>query len=157
MHDDLIALPFHAPHMFYNVHGLLRLEPGRLVIECEPIENVFGFFRGNLRRVEIPVGDLAEVSLSKGKFGITHLCLRTYSLQSLRRFPGALEGVCQLRVRRSHALLAADLASRLELMISEESLRRLQQPADAPPLLPPPETKVEHLLKVWDGIKGLLK
>ncbi|PKL77086.1 MAG: hypothetical protein CVV27_06965 [Candidatus Melainabacteria bacterium HGW-Melainabacteria-1] len=150
---ELIALPFHVGHTFYFVHGLLRLEPGRLVIECQPVENVLGLIRGPMRTVEIPLRELADVALDKGPFGSRILSLRTLYLHTLRRFPGAVEGVCRLRIRRAHALLADDLASRLQLILSEDSLQQMDEPLSQPQ----PETKVEQLLKVWDGIRGLLK
>lgn len=158
MNPDLIALPFYLSRVLYKVYGLMRLEPGLLIIEYQTVENVIGLGRGSMRKLAIPLREIAEASLSKGPFGSRQLCLRVLYLHSLRKFPGAYDGVCQLRVRRAHALLAEDFVSRLELLLSEEVLRQLENPGgSAYHQLPEGETKIEHLQKVWEGIKGLLK
>lgn len=155
-YSDLIALPFHVNHAFYRVHGLLRIEGDALTIECQPVENIFGLMRGTVRSIDVPFAQLADVALTKGPRGGRLLCLRSYYLQTLRRFPGAHEGELLLRIRRSHAQLAEDFVNRLELELTAAQLRRLDGQA-APPLPPGAETRIEQLLKLWDGIKSLLK
>lgn len=155
-YSDLISLPFHVSHALYRVHGLLRLEADRLVIECHPVENVIGLIRGSVRTIDVPFLQVAEIHLGKGPRGNRTLALRTFYLQTLRRFPGAHEGEIQLRIRRNHVQLAEDFVNRLELELTSASLRHLDG-EKAPPLPPGPETRFEQLLKVWDGIKGLLK
>ena len=157
-YPELISLPFHLTRGLYCVHGLMRLEPGRVIIECQPVENIIGLIKGPMRTIEIPFVEIADISLGKGPLGSRQLSLRTLYLQTLRRFPGAHEGELLLRIRRSHALLADDFVSRLELDLTEASLRRLEDPGEQTrQALPLPETKVEQLIKVWDGIKGLLR
>lgn len=155
-YSNLISLPFRVRHTLYGVHGLLRLEPGYLIIECQVVENVLGLIRGPMRQLEIPLLELADVSLHKNRTGGRVLSLQTLYLPTLRNFPGAHEGHCQLLIRRQHAALADEFSSRLELEFSEAHLRRLE--GAEPRYLPPSaETRLEQLLKLWDGLKGLIK
>ena len=161
MNPDLIALPFYVSQVLYKVYGLMRLESDQLIIEYQTVENVLGLVRGPMRKAAIPLREIAEVSLSKGNFGSRQICLRLLYLHSLRKFPGVYDGFCQLRIRRAHALLAEEFVSRLELLLSEEVLRQLENPGGGyyhqQQQLSSGETKIEHLHKVWEGIKGLLK
>lgn len=155
-YPELYALPFHVSHALYRVHGLLRLESDRLVIECQPVENILGLVRGPLRVIEVPFLEVAEISLGKGPLGGKLLSLRTFYLQTLRRFPGAHEGEVQLRIRRTHVQLAEDFVNRVELELTEASLRHLEA-SQNPSLPPPPLTRAEQVLQIWDGIKALMK
>ncbi len=162
MNPELISLPFYVSQVLYRVYGLLRLESGRLVIEYQTVENIVGMVRGPLRSVSIPLREIASVDLNKASFGGRQLDLRLLYLHSLRKFPGVYDGVCQLRIRRNNVLLAQEFVNRLELLLSEEALRQLENPrlnyAESQiPYQQLPESKIEHLQKVWEGIKGLLK
>lgn len=154
--SELLILPFHVNHTLYRVYGLLRLEPGQLVLEFQSVENILGLIRGRIRTVRLPLRNLDAIQLEKGFWGGRNLSLRTRSLESLRKFPGAYQGLCSLHIRRADSLLAENLVSLVDLRLAEGRFEDLNPPSKVR-ALPFSDDKVEQLRQLWQGLKDLLR
>jgi len=153
---DLLALPFHVHHTFYRVYGLLRLEHDHLALEFQSRENVLGLIRGPIRNITVPLDEIADLTLGKGLWGGRNLRLRTFRLQVLRKFPGALQGCCQLSIRRVDASLAEQLVNTVELQRAERHLRWLENPEPSV-LSQEARSRIEQVQQIWSEVKGLLQ
>lgn len=151
---ERITLPFHINHTLFRVYGLLRLEERVLVLEFQRVENVLGLLRGCIRSVEVPYRELDSVELIKAMWGGRLMRLRCFRLQALRKVPRALQGVAELRIRRSDSVLAESFAAQLELELAQDRLAQLDEPARS---LPSPENKVHKLQAAWTQLKTLVQ
>ncbi len=78
-----------------EVHGIARLEPGRLVLEFRT--HLLGLVRTGLKEVRIPLRDIVEFSFDY-RIIYSLIRLRTRSLKTIDGIPGVAGASVKLRV-----------------------------------------------------------
>lgn len=124
---DSITMPVELPEVyqgFAEAKGLVRSTPSGLVLEYEVKDAMFGLIKSDVKHLQIPLEELAEVNLTKGWFR-THMTLRTKRLQTLADLPGSSQAQITLKLARKDRSLAEQLVSFLNLRICEHDLQKM--------------------------------
>lgn len=139
--DDSEVSPWYFRAVSYELHGLARLEEGRLVLQWSGTSEVTEI-KGTatrvreeplpVRRVVLPVTQIASVAL-EGGWWRPRVVLRVADLGVLSDIPGAARGALALRIARSDRALARDLITGIEILAADAALAA----AESPPPLPP--------------------
>jgi hypothetical protein len=112
---------------FVVMNGLLRLEKDSLIVEYQTKDNILGgVFKSQPKEARIPLRNLSEVIFKKNWFSAS-LLLKAYSLTDLAHFPNAEDGMAKFKIKRKHRNDAANLASSLNLRLSEIRLDEMDQ------------------------------
>lgn len=154
LHAEQLVLPFHVGHTLYRVYGLIRCAPEQLTLEFQTVENVLGLVRGRIRQIQIPWQELSEISLQPRRWGGANLRLSTLQLQTLRKFPGALQGTCRLQIRRADLALAEQWFHLLELHQAQWQLQQFDKPQPESPVTP---GKLQQVQQIWEDVRSLLQ
>lgn len=120
-------LPFTIDNLnggFMKLEGILRVESAQLVFEFQKKDAIVEAYQSDLQTVSIPVDELQLVEFKKGWFS-GKLILHGEKASSLSDLPGKDLGERVLKIKRKHRELAASISSRLNLAISEQKLKEL--------------------------------
>ncbi|MEM1095858.1 MAG: hypothetical protein AAGJ10_14770 [Bacteroidota bacterium] len=104
-----------------DIVGMLTYEHGTLRLECKPESYILP---GKLSTVEFQLADLFEVQFSK-KWSNSTLGIQPRRMSLLDGIPGAHTDALVLRVKRKDRNAAANLASKVNLDLSEWRLGQL--------------------------------
>lgn len=107
-----------------KVQGILRAEKDRLILEYQVKDNLFGVIKSNPKKLNIPYEELAEVNYKLNWF-VSRFRLHVNSMKVLGEFPVGKEGVISLRITRKQKQTAKELASYINLRLSEIRLDQL--------------------------------
>jgi hypothetical protein len=121
-------LPFSIDDLYgglARVNGLLRVREGELLLEYQTQDNLVGVFKGRSGTTVIPIRDIYEVEVKSNWLGRAFI-LRPRSLSLLADMPGADESQLKLKFNRRDLTSAKEIASYLNLRISEIRLDEME-------------------------------
>jgi hypothetical protein len=109
---------------FADLEGMMRLEGAGLVLEFRIKDSVFGVLKSQLQEIQLPFGELAEVTFKRGWFWGT-VILRGRRMDTLASVPGTKDGELRLRCRLKHCAAARELASNAGMRMVALDLSRM--------------------------------
>ncbi|HBQ58874.1 MAG TPA: hypothetical protein DD671_04425 [Balneolaceae bacterium] len=121
------SLPFTIENLnggFMKLEGILRVEENTLVFEYQKKDAVVEAYQSELRTEKIPISELDMLEYKKGWFS-GKLILHGKTAKSFGDLPGKDLTERVLKVRRKNRDVAASISSNLNLKLSEEKLREL--------------------------------
>lgn len=121
------TLPFSIENLnggFMKVEGILRVEGEQLTFEFQKKDAVVEAYQSELKTEKIPLSELDMLEYKKGWFS-GKLILHGKTARSFGDLPGSELTERVLKVKRKHRDLAASISSNLNLKISEEKLKQL--------------------------------
>lgn len=139
--DESEVAAWYLRAVSYRLHGIARLEDGRLVIqwsgtsEVTEVKGTAARVREEtlpVRSVALPITRITTVMLAGGWWR-PRVVLRVADLSVLAAIPGAAHGALTLWIRRGDRALAQDLITGVEIQAADAALAA----AEAPPPLPP--------------------
>lgn len=107
-----------------SVEGIMRLGKEQVVLEFQMKDNILGMLKSKPKALTIPFRDLAEVSYKVNWF-ISQFRLQVTSMHILGEFPGAKDGIIKLKIKRKQKQSAKELASHINLQLSEYRLKMM--------------------------------
>jgi len=122
------SLPFYIDNMnggFMKADGVLRVEGQTLVFEFHVKDAILEAYKSDLKEIRIDLQELDLIEFKKGIF-IPKLILHGKTAKSLADLPGDELTERTLKIKRKHRNIAASIASNLNLRLSEEKLRQLE-------------------------------
>lgn len=125
-----IRLPFTLSDVysgFAEANGLLYVQRDDvLVVEVQVKDAFLGVVKSKPKRTYIPFRDIVSLDFKKNWF-ITRLTIRVTSLEHLNNFPGDHQGEVKLNIKRRDREEAKQLASYVNLRISEIRLDMMDE------------------------------
>ncbi|WP_020404096.1 hypothetical protein [Gracilimonas tropica] len=122
------ALPFTIEDLnggFMKVEGILRVEGENLIFEFQKKDAVVEAYQSELRTVEISLSKLDMLEYRKGWFS-GKLVLHGKTARSFGELPGKDLTERVLKVKRKDRDLATSISSNLNLKLSEQKLKELE-------------------------------
>ncbi len=131
------AVPFKStrsgrtPTEAVEIEGVMRLEPGRVVLEyvvkrtewgAQPLETV----TSPIERIELPFAEIAGIDFKRGLLRAGAVRIRVRRLGRFGEITEPSETECSLRVERRHRLDARDFAGTTALALAEGHWRSLE-------------------------------
>ena len=123
------ALPFYDDEQnggFMMLEGILRIEKGKINIEYQKKDAVIEVVKSGVKTVDIDLKDIDLIEYKKKLFG-ARLILHAKRATVFEDFPGTELLVRTLKVKRKHRDIAANIASNVNLFLSEQKLRELDE------------------------------
>lgn len=121
------ALPFYDDEQnggFMMLEGILRVEKGKIAIEYQKKDAVIEVVKSGVKTVEIDLNNIELIEYKKKLFG-SRLIIHAKRATVFEDFPGNDLMVRTLKVKRKHREIAANIASNVNLFLSEKKLREL--------------------------------
>ncbi len=121
------SLPFEIDSLnggFMLVEGILSVKGPKLFIEFQKKDAVMGAYKSDLQTIEIPFSSIDIVEYKKGVFS-AKLILHGKNAAALKDLPGDELTVRKLKVKRKNREIAASIASKINLELSEMKLKEL--------------------------------
>lgn len=122
------SLPFYIDDLnggFMFVEGILRMEGRELHFEFQKKDAVFEAYKSDLKTAVISIDDLDMTEFKKG-WVTGKLILHAQRAAQLEALPGDELVQRTLKIKRKNRELAANISSRLNLMISEKKLTDME-------------------------------
>lgn len=122
------SLPFTIDELnggFMFVDGILRMEGRELHFEFQKKDSLFEAYKSDLKTAVIPIDDLDMTEFKKG-WVTAKLILHAKKAAHLEALPGDELVQRTLKIKRKNRELAANISSRLNLMISEKKLTDME-------------------------------
>ena len=122
------SLPFTIENLnggFMKIEGILRVEGESLVFEYHKKDAVVEAYKSELRTEEIPLSELEMLEFKKGWFS-GKLTLYGKTAKSFGELPGSELTERELKVKRKHRDIAANISSNLNLRLSEKKLKEME-------------------------------
>ncbi len=123
------ALPFYDDEQnggFMMLEGILRVEKGKINIEYQKKDAVIEVVKSGVKEVSIDLNDIDLIEYKKKLFG-ARLILHAKRATVFEDFPGNELLTRTLKVKRKNREIAANLASNVNLFLSEKKLRELDE------------------------------
>ncbi|HYG75690.1 MAG TPA: hypothetical protein VEK08_11855 [Planctomycetota bacterium] len=116
---------------FGTLHGLARLESDAIVFEVQTQDNVFNVVKSPVSEIRLSFSDIEKASFSNGFFGFfASLTITGHSLAAMQNIPGAKQRSLTVDIARKARPEAREFVSQINLIISEQMLKReLNMPA----------------------------
>ncbi len=127
MYSTNLRLPFKTDEAYSGlaaVEGIMRAEKGRLILEYQVKDNIFGVIKSKPKELMIPYEEMSQV-LYKRNWFISRFRLHINSMRILGEFPVGKDGIISLKVKRKHKEIAKNLESYINLRLSEIRLDML--------------------------------
>ena len=121
------ALPFYDNELnggFMTMEGILRIEKGEIHIEYQKKDAIVELVKSNVKSISIDLNDIDLIEYKKNLFG-ARLIFHAKRATVFEDFPGSDLLVRTLKVKRKHRDIAANLASNVNLYLSELKLKEL--------------------------------
>ncbi|MCC5942171.1 MAG: hypothetical protein JJU37_11580 [Balneolaceae bacterium] len=121
------TIPFTVTHLengYTREHGLLHLLKETIRIEFEQIDPATGLAKSGIREIELSFDEIETLAIHKGWFS-AQVIVETKSLKTLEGMPGAQQGRCVLKVKRSDTKAAERTISSARVRLSEFRLKYL--------------------------------
>jgi hypothetical protein len=109
-----------------KVEGILRVEEEKLIFEYQKKDDVLEVYSSDLKTVRIPLSELDMMEYKKGWFS-GKLILHGKTAKSFGELPGKDLTERILKVKRKHRETAASISSNLNLKLSEQKLKELDE------------------------------
>ncbi|RMG67986.1 MAG: hypothetical protein D6722_12320 [Bacteroidetes bacterium] len=125
-----IRLPFFIDNLyggFAKVNGILSRDRQFLTLEFQVADNVLGgLLKGRPKEIRLPLKALASVEYKQNWF-VARMILRAYRLGDLAEIPNAESGEAKLSIKRKDRKVAREMASSLNLALSEIRLAQMDE------------------------------
>ena len=121
------ALPFYDNELnggFMTMEGILRIEKGEIHIEYQKKDAIVELVKSKVKSISIDLNDIDLIEYKKNLFG-ARLIFHAKRATVFEDFPGSDLLVRTLKVKRKHRDIAANLASNVNLYLSELKLKEL--------------------------------
>lgn len=106
------------------VDGILSVKDNTLFFEFQKKDAVIEAYKSDLMTAEVPFSDLQMVEFKKGLFS-TKLILHGVNARALKDIPGNDLVSRTLKVKKKNREVAASIASKINLELSEMKLKAL--------------------------------
>ena len=107
------AVPFKIDHVYGGLgecHGLLKQDGKFLVLEFQVQDSVLNVLKSGVKNIEIPLADIARVTLRRRWFGLSNsLEVQLSRMDLAEQVPGMKHGRLALGIYRRDVPLAEDL------------------------------------------------
>lgn len=107
-----------------RVNGLLSLSRDNLTLEFQTQDNIVGILKGKTGERKLSIRDLYQIEVKSSWFGRSFI-IRPSSLSVIRDFPGANDSELKLKIKRRDLQSAKEIASYVNLRISEIRLEEM--------------------------------
>jgi hypothetical protein len=121
MFSTNVSLPFTTEDAYQglaNVNGMMQVRRNELILEYQVKDNIFGVLKSGTKELHIPFSELSEVQYKLNWF-VSRFRLHVKSMRILGEFPVGKDGVISLKIKRKQKKVAQDLASSINLRLSE--------------------------------------
>ncbi|MEO1022769.1 MAG: hypothetical protein AAFW89_09495 [Bacteroidota bacterium] len=121
------TLPFEIDNLnggFMKAEGILRVENGQMVFEFQKKDDVFEVYKSDLETARIDLTKIEIVEYKKTLFG-ARLKLFAASASTFQHLPGNDLTERVLKIKKKHREVAASLASKVNIFLSEHKLKQL--------------------------------
>jgi hypothetical protein len=121
------ALPFYDDEQnggFMMLEGILRVEKGKLHFEFHKKDALIEVVKSGVKTAEIDLKDIDLIEYKKKLFG-ARLIIYAKRATVFEEFPGNDLTSRTLKVKRKHRDIAANIASNVNLYLSEQKLKEL--------------------------------
>ena len=121
------AHPFYDNELnggFMTMEGILRIEKGEIHIEYQKKDAIVEMVKSSVKSISINLNDIDHIEYKKKLFGARFI-LHGKRATVFEDFPGNELLVRTLKVKRKHRNIAANLASNVNLYLSELKLKEL--------------------------------
>ncbi|MFK7923667.1 MAG: hypothetical protein AB8H47_17040 [Bacteroidia bacterium] len=115
-----------AYHGLAAVNGMLRLGRKELIIEYQVKDALVGMLKSEPKELRIPFENLLEVEY-KLNWILSRFKLHVNSMHILGKFPVGKDGVITLKIKRKQKKTAQELASTINLKLSEHRLEMMDR------------------------------
>ena len=122
------TIPFTITHLengYTREHGLLHILQESVRIEFEQTDPATGLPLSGVREIDVPCDQIETLRIKKGWFS-AQVIFETKSLKTLEGLPGAQQGRCILKIKRSDVKEAEKTVSSARLRLSEFRLNSLE-------------------------------
>ncbi|MGM0589865.1 MAG: hypothetical protein ACQETE_15685 [Bacteroidota bacterium] len=109
-----------------KAEGLLFVEENQLVLELQQVDAILEIFKDEVKTYRIGLEEIDSVSLTK-KWFRHFLMINGKRMKAMQDIPGSAHAQLKLHVKRSDVDNARRLVSAVQLTISEQKLRELDQ------------------------------
>lgn len=106
---------------FAEVNGVMRADETALVLEYVTKDAILGVVRSDPKTLTIPYSQIASVEYKRTWFK-SRFRILINSIEILQQFPASGDGMISLQIKRKFKQTAADLASHVNLLLSEHRL-----------------------------------
>lgn len=121
------ALPFYDDELsggFMKMEGILRVENGKLTFEYHKKDGVLEAIKSGIKTTEIDLKDIELIEYKKKLFG-ARLILHAKRATVFQDLPGNDLTTRTLKIKRKDREIAANIASKVNLHLSERKLKEL--------------------------------
>ncbi|MEL6652796.1 MAG: hypothetical protein AAFQ87_18495 [Bacteroidota bacterium] len=115
-----------GPHGLTEVNGMMRLGQKSLILEYQVKDGIVGMIKSDPKELVIPFDNLLEVKY-KLNWAVSRFKITVNSMRILGKFPVSDSGVISLKIKRKQKQGAKELASRLNLLLSEHRLEMMDR------------------------------
>lgn len=115
-----------AYHGLAAVSGMMRLGKQKLILEYQVKDAVLGMIKSEPRELIIPFENLIEVKY-KLNWVLSRFKVQVNSMHVLGKFPVGKEGIITLKIKRKQKQAAKELASSINLQLSEYRLEMMDR------------------------------
>ncbi|MEL6844151.1 MAG: hypothetical protein AAFP02_13155, partial [Bacteroidota bacterium] len=109
-----------------EVNGMMRLGQKSLILEYQVKDGIVGMIKSDPKELVIPFDNLLEVKY-KLNWAVSRFKITVNSMRILGKFPVSDSGVISLKIKRKQKQGAKELASRLNLLLSEHRLEMMDR------------------------------
>ena len=123
------ALPFYDDEQnggFMMLEGILRIEKGKIHIEYQKKDAIVEVVKSSVKSFAIDLNDIDLIEYKKKLFG-ARLILHAKRATVFEDFPGNELLIRILKVKRKNRDIAANVASNVNLLLSEMKLKELDE------------------------------
>ncbi|MEM6343915.1 MAG: hypothetical protein AAF927_08545 [Bacteroidota bacterium] len=113
-----------AYHGLAAVSGMMRLGKNQLILEYQVKDALVGMLKSEPKELVIPFENLVEV-VYKLNWAVSRFKIQVNSMHILGKFPVGKEGVITLKIKRKQKQAAKELASSINLKLSEYRLEMM--------------------------------
>lgn len=121
------SLPFYDDELnggFMKLEGILRVENNQLSFEFQKKDGIMEIVKTGVKKVEIDLADIDLIEYKKKLFG-ARLILHAKRAMVFENFPGNELTTRTLKIKRKDRNIAANIASNVNLYLSEQKLKEL--------------------------------
>ncbi len=132
MYATNLGLHFSTDQAFgglVTVEGILRVDPQKVLLEYHKKDNLVRVLKSKNTLLEIPYQDLQEVNYKRNWF-VSRFQLEIKNLHILQQFPASKNGIISLSIPRKQKEIAKEIASYINLRISEIRLASMDSDHD---------------------------
>lgn len=127
MMQNTLRLPIIIPDLSYGLKeavGLLKADNRDIIIELQEQDSLVGVYKTGVTTYKIDWKDVDSIELDKGMFS-SSLIINAKSMGAIEDIPGSKQGQCIFKISRKDKKKAEQVASMLNLHLSEIRLKEM--------------------------------